>query len=432
MARGSTGTDGNDELTVSGDAYVAQLGESVRVYTFRPPSATLVDDPVDLHGFNVLAAWRRVRPTGASWRVQAYVDSTYRLGTDFGERRTTVDIDAIRQQAPWRGHSLSWGLGARTSPSRIIQTYAFSDFEPAAHTLNWFSAFVQDAVTVRPRRLTLTAGAKLEHNTYSGLDLQPSLRALWTPSERHSVWAGASRAVRTPSRVDEDISVSILARVDPLLYGVIRGNRDLEPEEVVGLEAGYRRLVIPSLYVDVGAFRNRYDELVDLGPPTSRSAVTEGVPYTALDFPWINGNEGTTKGFELAPSWQPSERVRVRGAYSYLRIDLEAKSGNLRPVTLSTLSGSSPAHQITLQTLLTFRHGVQLDPVYRYVSPRESLAVPAYHTADVRVGIPLGARLQLSIVGQNLLQARHVEWARDPGPNVAIRRSVYARLMWRR
>ena len=226
--------------------------------------------------------------------------------------------------------------------------------------------------------------------------------------------------------------MSILARVDPLLYGVIRGNRELEPEEVMGLEAGYRRLVIPSLYVDVSAFRNRYDELVDLGPPTSRSAVTEGVPYTALDFPWINGNEGTTKGFELAPSWQPSERVRVRGTYSYLRIDLEAKPANLRPVTLNTLSGSSPAHQVTLQSLLTLGRGVQLDPVYRYVSRRESLDVPAYHTADVRVGIPLGTRLQLSIVGQNLLQARHVEWARDPGPSVAIRRSVYARLTWRR
>ena len=422
----------NDEVTVSGDAYLAQLGESVRVHTFLPPSTALVDDPVDLHGLNVLAAWRRTHPNGASWRVQAYVDSTYRLGTDFGERRTTVDVDAIQQRAPWRAHSVSWGVGARTSPSRIIQTYAFSDFQPHAHTLNWFSAFVQDAITVRPRRLTVTAGAKLEHNTYSGVDLQPSLRALWTPSDRQSVWAGVSRAVRTPSRVDEDISVSILARVDPLLYGVILGSRDLEPEEVVGLEAGYRRLVIPSLYVDVSAFRNRYDELVDLGPPTSRSAVTEGVPYTALDFPWINGNEGTTKGFELAPSWQPSARVRVRGTYSYLRIDLEAKPANLQPVTLNALSGSSPAHQITLQSLLTLGRGVQLDPVYRYVSRRESLDVPAYHTADVRVGIPLGTRLQLSIVGQNLLQARHVEWARDPGPSVAIRRSVYARLTWRR
>jgi iron complex outermembrane recepter protein len=422
----------DDEVTVSTDAYVAQLGESVRVSTFNPPAAALVDDPVDLHGFNVLAAWRRAHSTGASWRIQAYVDSTYRLGTDFGERRTTVDIDAIRQQAPWGAHTVSWGLGARTSPSRIIQTYAFSDFEPHAHTLNWFSAFVQDTIALRPRRLTVTGGAKLEHNTYSGLDLQPSARVLWTPSEQQSVWGGVSRAVRTPSRVDEDIRVSILARVDPLLYGVIRGNRELEPEEVVALEAGYRRLVLPSLYVDVSAFRNRYDELVDLGPPASRDAVTEGVPYSALDFPWINGNEGTTTGFELAPSWQPAERVRVRGSYSYLHVDLEAKPGNVRPVTLAVLSGSSPAHQVTLQSLLTLPHGVQLDPVYRYVSRRGSIDVPAYHTADVRLGIPLGAQLQLSIVGQNLLQARHVEWAREPGPSVAIRRSVYARVTWRR
>jgi iron complex outermembrane receptor protein len=411
---------------------VAQLGESVRVHTFVPPASLLVDDPVDLNGANVTAAWRRNSAPGSFWTVQAYVDHTYRLGTDFGERRTTVDVDALHQWSVSSRHTLAWGLGARTSPSRIIQTYAFSDFAPHAHTLNMFSAFAQDTFTVVPRRLTVSAGLKFEHHTYSGLDVQPSARVLWTPSATQSLWGGLTRAVRTPSRVDRDITVRLLARPEPLTYAVITGNPRLGPEGVVGIEGGYRALVQSRLYVDVAVFRNRYADLVDLGPPTSATATTEGVSYNAITFPWINGNEGTTRGFEVSPDWRPVDWFRLRGSYSRLRIDLRPNGDNLRPVTLVALQGSTPRHLITVQSLMTLPGGVQLDPVYRYVSSRRGPDVPSYHEADIRLDVPLNRRLQFSLVGQNLLHAHHIEWARDPGPSVGIRRSLYARLTWRR
>ncbi len=135
-----------DQLTITGDTYKAELGESVRVATFTPPASFLVDDPVDLHGFNVLAQWRRAVRPGSALNLQASVDYTYRLGTDFGERRTTFDVDANHHWTVTPRHQISWGLGARTSPSRVIQTYAFSNFVPHAHTLNLFSVFAQDAL----------------------------------------------------------------------------------------------------------------------------------------------------------------------------------------------------------------------------------------------------------------------------------------------
>ena len=58
-------------------------------------------------------------------------------------------------------------------------------------------------------KLTLTAGTKLEHNNFSGFDYQPSVRLLWTPTTHQSFWAAVTRAVRTPSRLDQDVQFDI-------------------------------------------------------------------------------------------------------------------------------------------------------------------------------------------------------------------------------
>lgn len=422
---------GRDAFTVSGDAYTAALGESVLVHAFTPPSAALVDDPVDLDGFNLLAQWRRAFSARSSLSVKGYVDHTYRLGTDFGERRTTFDVDAIHQWTASTRHAVSWGAGARTSPSRIIQTYAFSNFLPHEHTLNLLSAFVQDVFSLVPGRLSVTGGVKLEHNTLSGAAVQPSARVLWTPTPRQSVWGGVTRGVRTPSRVDEHLSVTLLLNAAAPLYGVLEGNPELEPESTVGFEAGYRALLAPTVYLDVAAFRNRHEDLVDLGPPRTESRTTEGLSYTAVVLPWANAIDGRTHGVEIAPDWQPHDRLRVRGSYSYLNMSLTHRRPGDPSTSLAIFEGA-PRHHVTIQGLATLPRGLELDPTYRYVSRRDGQAIPAYHALDIRVGVPLARGFSLAVVGHNLLDAHHPEWLRDPGPPVEIRRGGYVRLTWRR
>lgn len=423
---------GRDTLTFQGDGYGAVLGESVLVHTFNPPATSLVDDPVDLYGINALARWHRIYSPDADLSVQGSIDFTSRMGTDFGERRTTYDLDVVHHWRGWNRHTVITGAGLRTSPSRIIQTYSFSDFTPHEHTLNTFSVFGHDAFALFPGRLSLSGGVKVERNSYTGIEVQPSGRVTWTPAANQTIWGGVTRAVRTPSRVDEDISVSLLAAVNPLIYGVISGNRDIEAEGVLGSEVGYRALVTRSAFFDIAVFRNRYDGLVSPSSATAvREAITDGVTYTAIDFPFINAADGHTSGFEIAPSWQPSARFRLRGAYSFLDIDLQPAQ-DAKPLSLEALEGATPRHHVNIQALITLPRGIQIDPVYRYVSTRAAQDIPGYHTADLHVRIPLTASFDFTVVGQNLLQDHHPEWARDPGPTVEIRRSVYARLVWRR
>jgi iron complex outermembrane receptor protein len=57
--------------------------------------------------------------------------------------------------------------------------------------------------------------------------------------------------------------------------------------------------------------------------------------------------------------------------------------------------------------------------------------VPSYFELDTRLAWHAGERLELSIVGQNLLHNHHPEYG-QPGPmRVEIQRSVYGKVAWR-
>ena len=49
------------------------------------------------------------------------------------------------------------------------------------------------------------AGSKLLDNNYTGAELEPTARLVWTPSARHTAWAAATHAVRTPSDIEEGL-----------------------------------------------------------------------------------------------------------------------------------------------------------------------------------------------------------------------------------
>lgn len=113
-------------------------------------------------------------------------------------------------------------------------------------------------------------------------------------------------------------------------------------------------------------------------------------------------------------------------------MSLADNAGFAGTVTLPILLGSSPTHQVVLQSQFNLSKKLEFDQTYRYVSALPAQAVEAYNTADVRLGWHPVKGLELSLTGQNLLQPHHAEFAIDPGPNVLIKRSVYAKVVWTR
>ena len=85
---------------------------------------------------------------------------------------------------------------------------------PEERTTYIASQFIQDEITLAPDLLQLILGCKLEQNSYTYFEYQPTIRLLYTPDKKHSLWGAVSRAVHTPSRVDENLFAT--TNVDPI------------------------------------------------------------------------------------------------------------------------------------------------------------------------------------------------------------------------
>jgi iron complex outermembrane recepter protein len=425
---------GRDDLTCQGDAYLGRFGDAQSLSTFTPPASFVSYAPTDASGGNVLGRWRRDLANHADLYLQAFWAHDYRIGSNFGETRDTFDIDFLHRTAPTHYQQFTYGVGARVSPSTIRQVSPTDAFYPLSQAESLYSGFAQEDLRLIPDRLSFTAGSKLERNNYTGFEVEPNARLLYTPRPTESLWASISRAVRVPDRVDEDIDVDILALQSPLVYAQLNGNNQLHAERLTAYEAGYRALMGPHLYFAIAGFHNVYNNLIAQGPGTLALPPIPPFPPGSflLKFKYENGIHGRTDGFELAPDWQPASWWRLKAAYSYLHVGLEDEPGFTDTTTLTTLHGSSPNSQVALRSQIDLPRRFEFDQTFRYVGALPAQQVRAYETADGRLGYHPAKSFDLSVVGQNLLQPHHGEFGISPEPNVLIKRGVYAKIVWTR
>ena len=420
-----------NSLTIQGDIYDGVSGEDARITSLTPPSATAVQKNAQLSGGNLLTRWQRKLKGGSDLQVQAYYDRVSRLQSNQAEYRNTFDVDFV-QHVPMRRNDFIYGLEARLSPASlpaVVPTYVFTLEE---RTDQLYTAYAQDAFSIVPGKLSLTAGAKLLHSSFTGFDIEPSLRLLWTPAPRRTVWAAITRAVRTPSDIEDTLQNTSLLSANPVAYSVTRGNGTFTSETLIGYEAGFRSLLSKTVSLDIAAFYNRYDHLQSLEPGTPLTEVIAGTP--ALVYPYFNGNgvKGTTSGIEIAPDWKPAAWWRLQASYSLLHTDLRTAPGSLDTVNVGSYEGSSPHHQARLQSFFDLSRNVELSLTFRYVGVLPFYAVRGYETGDARVAWRPVRHVEFAVVGQNLLQPHHAEYGGDPGALVGIKRSVYASLTFRK
>jgi iron complex outermembrane receptor protein len=420
-----------NSLTVQGDIYDGVSGEDVKITSLTPPSITAVQKNAQLSGGNVLTRWERKLKGGSDVQVQAYYDRVSRLQSNQAEYRNTFDVDFVHH-VPMRRHDFIYGVEARVSPARIpaiVPTYVFT---PDERTDQLYTAYAQDSYSLVPDKVSLTAGAKLLHSSFVGFDVEPSVRLLWTPTPRRTIWAAVTRAVRTPSDIEDTLQTTSLVSANPVAYSVTQGNRTFTSETLIGYEAGYRSVLSKTFSLDIAAFYNSYDHLQSLEPGTP---FTEDIAGTqALIYPYFNGNgiKGTTSGIELAPDWKPTSWWRLQGSYSLLHMDLRTASGSLDTTTVGSDEGSSPHHQARIQSFFDLSRNVELSLTFRYVGDLPFYLIKGYETGDARVAWRPVQHVEFAVVGQNLLQPHHAEFGGDPGPLVGIKRSVFASLTFRK
>ncbi len=427
---------GGSDWMVEGDLYEGEAGETLTLQSLQAPVPRTVDGEEEVAGGYLLSRWQRALSDTSDLKVQLYYDRTERLAPLIDEERDTFDVELQHGFAPGFRHRLLWGLGYRRTADDI-QGMAILSLFPARRTDDLASGFLQDEITLRPDRLWLTLGSKLEHNDYTGFEVQPNLRAVWTPRQHHTLWGAVSRAVRTPSRAEHDLRLDaqvigpgqVFPGAPPAVVTSF-GNPDYRSEELIAWELGYRVGLSPGLFFDLATFYNDYDRLrsTRTGQP-----FLEVTPTPHLVIPVRIGNdlEGETYGAELAADWRISKRWRWSAAYSLLVIQLQVPPGG--NASALGAEGQSPRHQLFLRSSVDLAREVELDVSLRHVDELPSLEVDRYTTLDLRLGWRPRPDLELSLVGQNLLEGSHVEAAPEVIPThpTAVERGVYGKVEWR-
>lgn len=384
-------------LTVQGDAYEGRLDHPVR-------------DTTDVDGASLGVRWRRELSRASNLEAHAYYDTTYRdVPGQFEETRTTYDLEV---QHHWRRgrHELVWGGGYRSSEDRVTDTDALA-WVPGSETVWVANLFVQDEIELSPE-WHLTLGTKLEEQSFMDLEVQPSVRLAWTPEDRGMVWAAVSRAVRAPTRIDLHVRVP----GEPPFRVV--GNPEFQPEELIAYELGYRYRPRPDLLFDLATFYNRYDDLRSQEPSPSG-------PFLVLG----NRLEGATYGAELTGRFDATKRLHVQGGLTRLHTDLRFEPGSGDPTGGRSEANDPDLHGF-LRVDLDLPREVEVGAWVRYVDDLPFPEVPSYTALDLRLGWRPVPGLELSLVGQNLLEERHVEFG-SPATREAVERGVYGEVLWR-
>jgi iron complex outermembrane receptor protein len=427
---------GRDDLTVEGDLYKGNAGQSVPgLLSLTPPATGNFNDRTNMSGGNLLGRWHRASSDRVDTTFQMYFERADRNETRvLGEYRRTIDLDFDQQVRVGDRHSLVWGGNYRYASDSTTGTLNLS-FNPASRSTNLYGAFLQDEITLVPDRLRITIGSKLEHNYYSGFAVQPNVRALLTVRPRYAIWMAISRASENSSRFDADIRVNESASVGATGTTTLVssfGTLHLPPENVVAYELGQRGEVGKWLTLDVAAFYNHY---------TNRHTQEPGVPFFEANPPplhlvsptvTMSNISGETHGLEVFSKMKVTSFWNVSVGYSLFEIHLHSSPESQDFTTAIESEGSTPRHAFQVRSQLNLPHKLEFDDAVYYVSRLPGPQIPSYARVDARLGWRPENRLEISVGVQNLLDPRHFEFGSGDFVNATqVGRNAYGKLTWR-
>lgn len=405
-----------DHITLSAHGYYGNVDQSSSRISLPFTFEGDYGETTQVSGGHVLGRWSHTQSESSDTSLQLYCNRLRRAQSNATQTDDTLDLDFQHRWALTQRHELVWGLGYRFN-SNLSNNEGVVTFSPKRRDTQLFSSFIQDEIQLIQDRLSLIVGSKLEHNDYTGVELQPSVRMSWTPRSNHNVWGAISRAVRTPSRADNDLRVRAGS-------ASLSGSDQFESETVIAYELGYRTQVTEKVTLDVATFYNDYDEL-------RSKEHSDGTD--PLDLYYDNLLSGETYGVEIATHVQPTEAWTLSTGYSFARIQLhcDSESGD---TSSEQMEGNSPHNQVFVQSRHNLSNRLQCDALVFYVDNLPLMNIPAYTRLDLRLGYQVSDQLELSFIGQNLLDPKHLEFNSEENNSDTsgiIERALIARLTYR-
>jgi iron complex outermembrane receptor protein len=416
----------NDRFTLQGDYLAAYIGGTAQSPLLTPPYVTNFTG-VDLKSDgNVLGRWTHDFSSSSQLTLQMYYDHVVEPDVQVGSTLDVYDVDLQHRFALGERQDIVWGAGFRDSENVSPPSFNLTLYPERSYT-QIYNVFAQDDLTVLQDRFHLILGTKFDHNSYSGFELQPDARLLWTPSAEQTAWMAVSRAVTTPCQVDEASRYNLSAYPPtarepvPVLVSVF-GNPNFQAQQLLAYELGYRLVPAPSWSFDLATYYNVYHgvEGTQMGAPYFEAAP---VPHLVIPETWENNLSGDSYGAELSAQWKPVDYWRLAASYSWLHMKLEPDDST---------AGNSPQNQFQIRSYLDLSRNINFSTTLYYVDSLPNQNVASYVRLDLGLNWRLSKAWEIGVFGQNLLDNGHVEFGNYRTPVLTeIPRTIYGRITWR-
>jgi iron complex outermembrane recepter protein len=395
-----------DSLTTSGSFSDGAIGERSMFLTGPQASDTVISTrPVNAGEIAGVVRWDRALTRGDLF-LQATVDRSRRDEASASNETDILNLEFQHHFSRGR-HDVVWGVGQRFRWDRSKDSFSIS-VTPSNQRVALTNLFAQDAITLVPDRLTVTLGSKFEHSRIAGASVQPSARVSYSPGRRQNIWGGVSHAVRTPAPAELGMRFNYAAfssQTLPVVLAVL-GNPDLEPEKMTAFEVGYRTQPRRWLQVDTTAFYNQYRDLTSIVDSTFVEAAPAPV-HLVMAKRYANRDRATTYGAELLARAQPARRWVLETAVTQFTGGPTSGEGSIS--STNATNAGSPTRQWRVSSRLTLPFQIEADTTLFRVGELRVAQAPAYSRLDTRLGWRYQA-LTISVVGQNLLDANHLEF----------------------
>ena len=395
-------------------------------------SEPIANEPTDTQGGHLRARWSRTRSNGATLQIQSSLEIGGRQEPIGDYHHRAFDIDS-QYHVPLGTHQdLVAGTSYRFTDEQFLGTVGLSLTPPDDHSSLW-AGFVQDEIALANDRLAITLGTQIQYDSTSGAGVQPTARVMWKGLSSHRFWAAASRALRTPALNERGIRVDYPPVAGPgglPLYVSALGNPLVETETLGEAEVGYRLEIGTTASVDVTGFTGRYEHLAT---QEASAPIVEFVPSPRIVVASHIGNalDAATHGVEIAGHWAPLDSWHLDGSYSTFHFTPRLAATSQDPNAGSS-DATAPSGQWQLRTTFAPARRMTIGAALFHVGPLVQLQVAAYTRADVNAEWRFTPRLSLMVIGQNLLDAAHAEFAGTASLLLPtqVPRSASLRLRW--
>lgn len=380
---------------------------------------------------SVTFSWAASPSSRVDNTLVAYYSESDRPYPVIGDTQHAFDVNARQRRAVGDRHDIVAGIEYRLTNIALTNSPRMF-FSPTHRSVQRGSVYFQDEIQVTDS-LTVTPGIKTENDGGNPVAALPSIRTVWNPTRRQTVWGAVSHGLRRPNLFEQAMhyTPAIVPTGGPLPLAIrIDGSSSLDSETLNAFEVGYRAQA-GRVALDLTAFDGRYHDLINSEPVQSAPGQVLGIPVIVANFVTTNAYSANVAGTELAATWTPAAHAKFSAGYSFLNVDYHAQPGITNPFGALPGGRPVPSQQWQSQALFTLPGRVDVTAALSHAAAMPP-DVKAYTRLDLRAAKAVGRDVNLVIGAQNLFRPLAVEYVDSTGVLSAdVRPNAYAEIDWR-